>query len=316
MNKGFIKVYRKIQSHWLYSNNEYLACWVKILLNVNHCDNTVLLGGQLFNIKRGQSIRSLDQWSDIFGKNWNKSKTRRFFELLKKENMIETINEQKTTRLCIVNFDIYNTQRNDDETITKRKPTRSRNDDETILTPNKNDKEVIKNEKEVKKATSIEIAYPDWFDDNLKSVFEEYLSVRKKLKLINSESVLKRLFKKLELFSGKNKLHANDVILNAINSAWKDFYALKDSAGNEIIPESNKGNTNQKVNYDYIHIKDNIKQWRDYKPTDWKKIIVADLCRIYNKDIFPVITKQENLKAIDDPEVYFNTIVEVLNERL
>ena len=149
MNKGFIKVYRKIQDHWLYSNNEYLACWIKILLNVNHSDNKVLLSGKLFEVKRGESLISLDKWSDIFGKGWDKSKTRRFFELLKKDHMVETMNEQKTTRLIIVNFDTYNTQRNDDETMNEQKTTRKRNADETQTTPNKNDKEVIKNDKEV-----------------------------------------------------------------------------------------------------------------------------------------------------------------------
>jgi hypothetical protein len=169
MNKGFIKVFRKIKDHWLYSNNEYLACWIKILLNVNHSDNKVLLSGKLFEVKRGESLISLDKWSDIFGKGWDKSKTRRFFELLKKDHMVETMNEQKTTRLIIINFDTYNTQRNDNETENEQKSTHKRNADETLATPNKNDKEVIKNDKEVKNKD-----LPT--SDEVRSLFIGYLS--------------------------------------------------------------------------------------------------------------------------------------------
>lgn len=223
MNKGFIKVYRKIQTHWLYSNNEYLACWIKILLNVNHSDNTVLLGGQLFNVKRGQSIRSLDQWSEIFGKSWDKSKTRRFFELLKKEHMIETINEQKTTRLNIVNFDTYNTQRNDDETINERKPTRSRNDDETILTPNKNVKNV-KNDKEEKNNKPLP---REWMSENLLKTLEDFKTMRKQIKKPLTDAGAELILNKLEKLSNKEPDTARAILEQSIENSWQGIFELK-----------------------------------------------------------------------------------------
>jgi len=47
-----------------------------ILLTVNHSDKKVLIGGVLFDVKRGDSIMSLDSWAKRW--NWNKSKVRRF----------------------------------------------------------------------------------------------------------------------------------------------------------------------------------------------------------------------------------------------
>ena len=168
MNKGFIKLYRKVQDHWLYSNNEYLACWIKILLNVNHSDNKVLIGGKLFDVKAGESLRALDKWSDIFGKEWDKSKTRRFFELLKSDHMIETQNERITTRLTVLNFATYNTTQNTDETQNGTDRKRKRNASETDATPNKNEEEGFKNEKNDKEIPT---------SDEVRSLFIGYLAI-------------------------------------------------------------------------------------------------------------------------------------------
>lgn len=67
---------------------------------------------------RGESFRSKEGWSKIF--NWDRSKTRRFFDRLREMNIIEHENMGSTTRLKIINYDYYvGSPNNEEETYTK-----------------------------------------------------------------------------------------------------------------------------------------------------------------------------------------------------
>jgi hypothetical protein len=143
MSYGWIKVHRQIQSHWLYTDKRefsYFEAWIDILLTVNHADAKTMIQGTLYEVKRGQSINSLDTWAKRW--KWSKSKVRRFLKTLEIDSMIETKSETITTRLTVCNYDSYQDERNAGETQTKRK----RNAGETQMTPNKNDKECLTNE--------------------------------------------------------------------------------------------------------------------------------------------------------------------------
>jgi len=134
--EGWIKLHRTINKHWIFQDSEKFKAWITILLNVNHEKNKVNLGNLILTCNRGESLKSLDSWAKLFGNNWNKSKVRRFFELLKKDSMIVLKNEQKTTRLTVCKYDTYQESGNTNETKVKRK----RNASETQATPNKNEK--------------------------------------------------------------------------------------------------------------------------------------------------------------------------------
>lgn len=125
--EGWIKLHRKSLSNFLYTESRphtRREAWEDMLLLVNHSDDIMLIGNTTIDCKRGQSVRSLDSWAKYF--NWSKSKVNRFFLLLQKCSMIRLENVQKTTRLTICNYEIYQGERNDDETIVKRQ----RNDDD------------------------------------------------------------------------------------------------------------------------------------------------------------------------------------------
>ena len=51
--KGYIKLYRDIRSHWIWSDPDYLRAWVDLLMMVNHEDRQVL-----FNKDRSYMERS------------------------------------------------------------------------------------------------------------------------------------------------------------------------------------------------------------------------------------------------------------------
>lgn len=145
--RGYITLHRKIQDHWIMGRDDYFKAWVLVLMEVNHKTQNVLIEGTVLKCKRGESLKSLDTWAATFGKGWNKSKVRRFFELLKKDSMIVTKNERKTTRLTVCNYREYQPERNTDETQMKR----SRHADDTQTTPNNNDKNE-KNENNIYRA--------------------------------------------------------------------------------------------------------------------------------------------------------------------
>jgi hypothetical protein len=142
---GWIKLFRSIEGHWLWPKNKPLTqfeAWIMILIEVNHVDEKVRIGNDFFTCKRGEKLYSLDTWAALFC--WNKSKVRRFFNLLHRDSMIVLKSERKTTRITVCNYDTYQGERNTDETKMKRE----RNADETQMTPIKECKE-LKNDKNI-----------------------------------------------------------------------------------------------------------------------------------------------------------------------
>lgn len=80
-----------------------------------------------------------------------------------------------------------------------------------------------------------------YFDnENLNSIFEEFLQVRKKLKAVNSDRAIKTLINKLNKYNDDIKYQ---MIEKSIVNSWKDVYELKE----EKSYQSNKGYTRQEV---------------------------------------------------------------------
>lgn len=65
------------------------------------------------------------------------------------------------------------------------------------------------------------------FNNNINNLLKEYLELRIKNKYTLTDSVVNRLCNKLIQYS-KNDKEKEEIILNAINGAWKDFYPLKE----------------------------------------------------------------------------------------
>lgn len=129
---GWIKIHRSITNHWLYTEKRVFSkfeAWNDILLTVNYTDAKTIIKGSIYEVKRGQSILSLDSWSKRW--NWDKSKVRRFLNTLQLDNMIVIKSDTVTTQLTVCNYESYQGERNADETQMKRK----RNASETQTTP-------------------------------------------------------------------------------------------------------------------------------------------------------------------------------------
>jgi len=190
---GWIKIHRSITNHWLYTENRKFSkfeAWNDMLLNVNYTESKSIIKGKLYEIKRGESIMSLDSWAKRW--KWDKSSVRRFFSLLEKDEMIQVKTDNITTHLTICNYDTYQDTCNADETQMKHK----RNTNEIQTTPIKESKEYKEEKEESTHALCL------WIKNDLKNVS------KLKQQLTNKEA--ERLLDKFDRFAVKEILEAMD----------------------------------------------------------------------------------------------------------
>lgn len=127
--EGWISLHRKIKISWIWDDPIKLKWWITILLEVNHESKKVAIGNKIVECKRGQSIRSLDNWAKEF--RTTKKTIRTFFLMLQSDDMIKIENVQISTRITVCNYDSYNNPVNAKETVGKRLV----NAKETVPTP-------------------------------------------------------------------------------------------------------------------------------------------------------------------------------------
>jgi len=226
---GWIKIHRSIIDHWLYTEKRIFSrfeAWNDILLSVNYLEAKTIIKGKIYTIKRGESILSLDSWSKRWG--WDKSKVRRFLNLLQKDGMIVLNSDSITTHLIVCKYDSYQGERNADETPKKRK----RNADETQTTPIEEEEENNNNKKknniEERKLKFADTLKPflntygkDFLNDFFKYWTEPNVSNTKFKKELESTWSLERrletwakndrLFKKPENIQPKSLAHDNEI---------------------------------------------------------------------------------------------------------
>lgn len=218
---GWIKLSRDISNHWIWKDETKLKWWLDILLTVNFKDNKILMGNQLVECKRGQSVMSLQQW----GARWkvDKNKVRNFFVLLEKDGMILHENLSKTTRITICNYDTYQSVKNEDETEIKQ----NQNAIETQSNPieeSKEFKERIKKEKEAL-FESLWENYPN--KDNKKKAKEKFLKLEAKdIELIKIHLPIFSVTKKFATYNHPQLI----VYLN--QERYKDEIADSSTQGN------------------------------------------------------------------------------------
>lgn len=87
------------------------------------------------------------------------------------------------------------------------------------------------------------------FNNNINNLLKEYLEVRVKNKYTITESIVNRLCNKLNQYS-TNDEEKEEIILNAINGAWKDFYPLKKETQNNTKDKLGNFNKVLKEVYD------------------------------------------------------------------
>ena len=128
-DKGYIKIYRDIRDHWVWEIKPYdkARAWIDLIMIANHEKKTILFDGRLMTIERGQHMTSLKTLAARWG--WTRSKVKRFLDVLKSEQMINTKRNRNGTLITIVNYGIYQDSRNTKRNTDEKKSKQSRNSD-------------------------------------------------------------------------------------------------------------------------------------------------------------------------------------------
>lgn len=106
---GWIKIHRKIDRHWIWSDSEYLKWWIDLILMAAFEDTEVSHDTHVFILKRGQMIMSI---ADLC-KRWGKSRNMilRYISRLENEDMLmREVRYRQTPVITICNYDSYQVQ--------------------------------------------------------------------------------------------------------------------------------------------------------------------------------------------------------------
>ena len=103
MAKGFIKLHRNIQDHWLWDEPFSKAqAWIDLLLMVNHAPARFKHGSHFVELDRGQTVTSAYKLAARW--RWGEKKARTFLGQLESEGMIRKEATRHYTVLTIENY--------------------------------------------------------------------------------------------------------------------------------------------------------------------------------------------------------------------
>lgn len=144
MKKGWIKISRKIQEHWLWDEKPFSKgqAWIDLLMLANHETKKMAHKGEIITCERGTVNLSISFLAERWG--WSRDKTRHFLKLLESDGMVTVNATTHRTTITIEKYALYN-----DSPTTKRqqadsKSTASRQPADTTKN-DKNDKNILNN---------------------------------------------------------------------------------------------------------------------------------------------------------------------------
>lgn len=102
---GFIPLYRSIQEHWLWQDEEPFdnrSAWIDLLLSVNHDDKKLKVGSQIITIHAGQMWTSYVKLAKKW--HWSRNRVYRYISTLKSDEMIVVDGTANGTLLTVINY--------------------------------------------------------------------------------------------------------------------------------------------------------------------------------------------------------------------
>jgi len=140
MHRGFIKLWRKLQDSFFYSDSQAVHLWIHLLLESNHKKKFFMFNGKKQLCQRGQIVTGTNQLSIETG--INRSKIVRLLKSFKNEQLIEQQANNKFSIITIKNYEQYQSIEHQNEQPVNNQRTTS----EHPVNTNKN----VKNEKNEK----------------------------------------------------------------------------------------------------------------------------------------------------------------------
>lgn len=137
-DQGWIKLYRKIQTSFVWTNSDQLKLWLLILMKANHSQNKFLFNGQEVSVSSGQLVTGARALTFEFNQGvsvdnlMEQRKLWRWVKRFEKSGMLTIQSNARYSVITIVNWTAY--QGNDNLVTSQRQST------DNLMTTNKNDK--------------------------------------------------------------------------------------------------------------------------------------------------------------------------------
>lgn len=242
---GFIKIYRDIQDHYLWSEKPFDRgrAFIDLLILANHSDKKIMINGSLKTIKRGQLFTSRKKLAERWG--WSTKKVDGFIKLLETDKMVTAEGTAEGTTLTVENYSFYQSEGDTLGTHqgNSRGNTQSDNGGNSRGNTNKNEKnnKKVKNEKNNKyitPKTDVSALILDYSDDvEIQNLLKSWLEVQKKKRVPITDEVISLNLNQLETMARKSGLTVKDYLLEIIRRRWATFYEIPKSR-NEEKPKS------------------------------------------------------------------------------
>ena len=113
MHKGFVVIWRKIQNTSFYRDSVAFHLAIHLVLKANHEAKTIVFGGQLVSIERGQCICGRDVLAYEIGV--NSSLIYRKLQILRKVGFLDIKSNTKYSIITILNYNAYQNIKSKDE---------------------------------------------------------------------------------------------------------------------------------------------------------------------------------------------------------
>ena len=140
VERGYVKLYRKIQKKGWYKNSKYVHLWVHILMSVNHQDSEFMWNGEMIIVKAGQLVTGRKQLSSDTG--IRESTLEDILKLFENQHQIQQQKTNKFRLITVINWKKYQQEQQRKQQLGNNKATTKQQQSDT----NKNDNN-DKNEK-------------------------------------------------------------------------------------------------------------------------------------------------------------------------
>lgn len=198
-----------------YSDRE---AWCWMIEEAAYEPTIVPVNGEPVTLQRGQFSASIRFMAEKF--QWSKDRVTRFMNRLTKWEMVSTDTSTGQNLVTICNYSKYQDSKDSTKDRVKDKP-------------KDNPKDAPKDKQEEIKEIKKEIGdFPD-------SLWEDFLSVRKKIKKPASDLAQVLLLKDLATFKAQGH-DPKKVLENSIKNNWQGLFAPKEEPKNETFRQRNK----------------------------------------------------------------------------
>lgn len=240
---GWIKLHRKIQEHWLFSFSEpdKALAFIDIVLSASYSDNTAMIKGRTYQVKRGQFLVSQTtlqrRWK------WSQNKVARFLLMLKNERMVDVYTDERTSIITVCNYSEYQSDERTDGRAVERTSERGTNEQTNDTIRSKEIKEGEEGKNLIsQQADDCQIIFDYWCNVMGKTGSVKFTAERKKLiqARIKDGYTIEHIKQAIDgcarsdfhmARDGKNKTKYDDLTLICRNGSSVEKFALNIGAG-------------------------------------------------------------------------------------